>query len=161
MLRCGRFTAVRTGIQSQIPDGPTLVVGAQASGLQIAEELAASRPVYLSVSKRLPRYVPRRILGRDPFWWFDRTGLVRVPVTTRLGKVMSRRQEPIVGTNARRIVREQAIQIFPRAVDARLDEIVFADGRGVTIRSVVWATGFRSDFSWITVPTFDERGIRS
>ncbi len=37
-----------------------------------------------------------------------------------------------------------------RAWDSRL--------RSGEIRSVVWATGFRPDFSWVDVPVFDHRG---
>jgi putative flavoprotein involved in K+ transport len=32
------------------------------------------------------------------------------------------------------------------------------DLRSGEIRSVVWATGFRPDFSWVDVPVFDHRG---
>ena len=51
-----------------LPTGPVLVVGAGASGCQIAEELLeAGRRVYLSVGRH--RRVPRRYRGRDFIWW--------------------------------------------------------------------------------------------
>jgi putative flavoprotein involved in K+ transport len=57
----------------QIPDGPVLVVGASASGVQIADELVeAGRPVTLSVGTHTR--LPRRYRGRDIFWWLERTG---------------------------------------------------------------------------------------
>ena len=56
-----------------LPDGAVLVVGAGASGIQIAEELAdAGRRVFLAVSPH--RRVPRRYRGRDVYWWLDRMG---------------------------------------------------------------------------------------
>lgn len=51
-----------------LPDGAVLVVGAGASGCQIAEELTeAGRKVYFSVGRH--HRVPRRYRGRDVFWW--------------------------------------------------------------------------------------------
>ncbi len=59
----------------QLPPGGVLVVGAGASGLQIAEELLeAGRPTYLSVSRH--RRMPRGYRGHDLFWWLDRWGFL-------------------------------------------------------------------------------------
>lgn len=52
----------------QLPEGGVLVVGAGASGAQIAEELVeAGRPVWLSVGPH--DRPPRRYRGRDNVWW--------------------------------------------------------------------------------------------
>jgi putative flavoprotein involved in K+ transport len=57
----------------RLPPGGVLVVGAGASGAQIAEELlAAGRRVFLSVSRH--RRIPRRFRGHDVFWWLERMG---------------------------------------------------------------------------------------
>ena len=57
----------------QLPAGAVLVVGSGASGCQIADELLRSgRRVYLSVGRH--RRVPRRLGGRDIYWWLDRMG---------------------------------------------------------------------------------------
>ena len=57
----------------QIPDGPVLVVGASATGVQIADELArAGRDVTLAVGRH-SRLV-RRYRGLDMWWWLERTG---------------------------------------------------------------------------------------
>jgi putative flavoprotein involved in K+ transport len=54
----------------QLPAGAVLVVGAGASGAQIAEELMrAGRRVYLSVGQH--RRLPRRYRGRDFRWWMQ------------------------------------------------------------------------------------------
>lgn len=58
----------------QLPSGGVLVVGAGASGCQIAEELMRiGRTVYLSVGPH--RRVPRRYRGRDIIWWINALGL--------------------------------------------------------------------------------------
>jgi putative flavoprotein involved in K+ transport len=52
----------------QLPEGAVLVVGAGASGAQIAEELIeAGRKVYLSIGPH--DRPPRRYRGRDNVWW--------------------------------------------------------------------------------------------
>jgi putative flavoprotein involved in K+ transport len=66
----------------QLPAGAVLVVGAGASGAQIAEELLqAGRRVFLSVGQH--RRMPRRYRGRDIIWWLAEMGLDRVPVEER------------------------------------------------------------------------------
>src|SRR5215204_1043074 len=54
-----------------VPPGPVLVVGGGNSGLQIAEELAATRKVNVSVGEKVPM-LPQRLFGRDLFWWLNR-----------------------------------------------------------------------------------------
>jgi putative flavoprotein involved in K+ transport len=73
-----------------LPAGPVLVVGGGNSGFQIAEELAATRTVDLSIATTYPM-LPQRLAGRDLFWWLTRLGLLRVTVTSRPGRRMSRR----------------------------------------------------------------------
>jgi putative flavoprotein involved in K+ transport len=54
----------------QLPPGAVLVVGAGASGAQIAEELnRAGRRVYLAIGRHTR--MPRHYRGRDLTWWFD------------------------------------------------------------------------------------------
>lgn len=54
--------------------GGVLVVGASATGVQLAAELArAGRPVTLSVGEHVR--LPRTYRGRDVLWWMDRTGV--------------------------------------------------------------------------------------
>jgi putative flavoprotein involved in K+ transport len=59
----------------QLPGGGVLVVGASASGVQLAGEIHRSgRPVTLSVGEHVR--LPRRYRGRDIFWWLEATGLL-------------------------------------------------------------------------------------
>jgi putative flavoprotein involved in K+ transport len=83
-----------------VNNGPVLAVGGGNSGLQIAEERAASRPVEVSVGEN-PPMPPQRLLGRDLFWWLTRLGLMRVPAETRLGRRVRARGEFVIGTIAR------------------------------------------------------------
>jgi len=68
-----------------IPPGPVLVVGGGNTGFQIAEELAGSHEVHLSVGSRQTA-LPQRILGRDLFWYLDATGLIRKTTASRIGR---------------------------------------------------------------------------
>ncbi len=34
----------------------------------------------------------------------------------------------------------------------------FADGTETETDAIIWATGYQSDYSWINLPAFDERG---
>ena len=68
----------------QLPEGAVLVVGAGASGAQIAEELlAAGRRVFLSVGPH--DRPPRRYRGRDNVWWLGVLNKwdMEAPSTTR------------------------------------------------------------------------------
>src|SRR4051794_25568620 len=56
-----------------LPDGGVLVVGASATGVQLADELHRSgRPVTVAVGAH--SRMPRRYRGMDSFWWLDQVG---------------------------------------------------------------------------------------
>jgi len=58
---------------AQLEDGGVLVVGASASGVQIADELSrAGREVTLAVGRHTR--MPRRYRGLDIYWWLETTG---------------------------------------------------------------------------------------
>jgi putative flavoprotein involved in K+ transport len=59
---------------AQLPEGGVLVVGASATGVQLAAELRRSgRPVTLSVGEHVR--LPRLYRGRDVLWWMERSGV--------------------------------------------------------------------------------------
>lgn len=61
---------------AQLPQGGVLIVGAAATGIQLAEEIHQSgRPVTLSVGGHTR--LPRHYRGRDILWWLDRLGSLR------------------------------------------------------------------------------------
>jgi putative flavoprotein involved in K+ transport len=135
-----------------LPPGPVLVVGGGNSGFQIAEELAAAgRPVDLSIGAKLP-VLPQRFAGRDLFWWLTRLGLMRVSLKSRLGRRMSSR-DFVIGSRRRRL-KAAGIRFRPAVADAGERTVSFTDGTSLDVGLVIWATGYRSDYSWI-----DSRGV--
>jgi putative flavoprotein involved in K+ transport len=109
-----------------LPGGPVLVVGGGNSGFQIAEELAATRQVDLSVGTKYPM-LPQRLGGKDLFWWLTRLGLMRVTAASRLGRRVQARGEFVIGSNRRRLERA-GVRFRPRLEDADGRTVRFADG---------------------------------
>jgi putative flavoprotein involved in K+ transport len=138
-----------------IPEGTVLVVGGGNTGFQIAEELADSHEVHMSIGSRQTP-LPQRILGRDLFWYLDATGLIRKTKDSRIGRRLSGRDK-LIGSSPRAI-RRRGVRLHPRAVAAEGSTVSFEDGTRVDARSVVWATGFGVDHSFIDLPVFDDRG---
>jgi putative flavoprotein involved in K+ transport len=139
-----------------IPAGPVLVVGGGNTGYQIAAELAASREVHLSI--RTPQTpLPQRIFGRDLFWYLDATGLIRKTKSSRIGRRMQEREDTLIGSSPRAI-RRHGVQIRGRTVDVTGSTVRFGDDTMLDFASVIWATGFGIDHSWIDLPVFNADG---
>ena len=134
----------------QIPEGPVLVVGAGNSGLQIAEELSERHAVSLAVGAQPPQ-LPQRLLGRDLFWWMTRLGVLGKTADSRLAKRVRARGDLVIGSSCKALAR-RGVTLRPRLTSASTGGVTFADGSCLTPRTVIWATGFRSDYSWIDVP---------
>jgi putative flavoprotein involved in K+ transport len=133
-----------------LPPGPVLAVGGGNSGFQIAEELAtAGRQVDLSIGTKMP-VLPQRFAGRDLFWWLTRLGLLRISVDSRPGQRMSSR-DFIIGGSRRRL-REAGVRFRPAVAGADGRTVRFADGTSLDAEVVIWATGYRPDYSWLGIP---------
>jgi putative flavoprotein involved in K+ transport len=139
----------------QLATDQVLVVGSANSGVGIAEDLAGSHQVWLSRGQRLP-WLPRRLLGRSLHWWGDHLGLLTAPLEGSW-RGRTQRGDLLIGTSLRQLAR-RGVQLAGRTVDAQGRMVRFADGQQLEVEAVVWATGFRSDYSWIGVPVLDERG---
>jgi putative flavoprotein involved in K+ transport len=199
-----------------LPAGGVLVVGASASGVQLADELAASgRAVTLSVGRHTR--VPRIHRGRDIMWWLDVTGILSETIddVPHLARARGQPSLQLVGRPDRAdldlpALAARGVRLVGRAVAATRTRIAFAcdlparaadaDGRrdrliarieefieraGLSgslpdpeplgparlpraptavdldreaIRSVVWATGYRTTYPWLKVPVLDEQG---
>jgi putative flavoprotein involved in K+ transport len=200
----------------QLPDGGVLVVGASATGAQLAAELQLSgRPVILSVGEHVR--LPRTYRGRDVLWWMDTSGvwdqrydevedltrarrlpspqLAGTPERTTLdlntltsmgvelvGRWAAVRDGCALFSGGLRNVFSLADLKMERLLDT-FDEWAGMPGRGVAepperfaptrvpesarlqldlrsgeIRAIVWATGFRPDYSWLDVPVVDGKG---
>jgi len=165
-----RIPAIASGLHSDVvhfhsseyrtpaalPPGPVLVVGGGNTGFQIAAELAVSHDVHLSVgSRQMP--LPQRILGRDLFTFLEATGLMAKTVDSRIGRRMKDR-DTLIGSRPRTLRRRHGVTLHPRAVAASPTSVGFDDGTSMEVSSVIWATGFELDHSWIDVPVLDEGG---
>ncbi len=68
------ITALEYRNPDQLPDGGVLVVGASATGVQLADEIRRSgRAVTVSVGEHVR--LPRTYRGRDVLWWMDASGV--------------------------------------------------------------------------------------
>ncbi len=140
-----------------VAPGKVLVVGAANSGCQIAQELSATHHVELSTGQPIPT-IPQRPLGRDVWWWASGLRLDRVTVETRLGKRLAGRDQRI-GVGPRRLHRRHGVRIRPRATVAAGRTVSFADGAAGEFDTVLWATGYTTNHSWIDIPeATDTRG---
>jgi putative flavoprotein involved in K+ transport len=143
---------------TQLPGaGRVLVVGAANSGLQIAAELAATQPVTVAVGNR-PTELPQRIAGRDLFFWLTRSGFFTVPTGSRIARRLRARGDIVIGTR-RGALRRRGIAFRPRLTGFTGRTARFADGSTAEVDAVVWATGYRPDYSWLHVPgVLDDAG---
>jgi len=123
----------------QLPPGGALVVGASATGVQLADEIQRSgRPVTLAVGEHVR--LPRNYRGRDVLWWMEHAGVwnQRYDEIDELDRARGLPSPQLVGTPEH----------------ATLDLNVLS-AAGVAI---VWATGFRPDYRWLEVPVLDRKG---
>ncbi|HEX9258017.1 MAG TPA: NAD(P)-binding domain-containing protein, partial [Acidimicrobiales bacterium] len=199
----------------ELPDGGVLVVGAAATGVQLADEIHASgRPVTLSVGEHVR--VPRTYRGRDIQHWMEAIGRLdeRYDEVEEIRKARAGASPQLVGTPERRSLDLNSLSdvgvtlrgrlggvrdgvalfsgglrnhcaLADQKLTRLLDDIdTWIDEHGVEagpveryeptrvergapltadlttgeIRAIVWATGFRPDFSWLDLPVFDESG---
>lgn len=138
-----------------LPGGKVLVAGAGNSGLQIALELArstGSREVHVAAGSK-QTMVAQRPLGRDLFWWLTRTGLLTRPTTSPLVRLFRRHGSDLVIGTSWSDVHAAGITVHPRVTTTGGRTAEFADGTVLTdVAAVVWATGFRPDYSWLDIP---------
>ncbi|MGH2352907.1 MAG: flavin-containing monooxygenase [Chloroflexota bacterium] len=140
----------------QLPAGDALVVGAGSSGAEIAVELAATRRTYLA--GRDTGYIPLGLVHNHLSLWLADHVLT---TDTWLGRKMSaahrERGAPLVRLKAKDIA-AAGVDRVPRVDGVADGRPRLADGRRLDVPVVVWATGFRPDFSWIDLPIFDDSG---
>src|SRR2546429_1949325 len=75
---------------------------------------------------------------------------MHVAVDSRLGRRMSGR-EFIIGSSRRRL-KEAGVRFRPAVAGADGRTVRFADGTSLDVEVVIWATGYRPDYSWIHIP---------
>jgi putative flavoprotein involved in K+ transport len=134
---------------ADVPPGDVVVVGAGNSGRQIALELAATHRVTLAVGTESLQ-LPQRFLGRDLFWWLTRLGVLTRTPDSPLARRMRAKGDLVIGTSTAQLV-TAGVTVRPRLVRSSADGVEFADGSACRPAAVVWATGFRPDYSWLDV----------
>src|SRR5262245_46583351 len=117
----------------QLPPGGVLVVGASATGVQLADEIHASgRPVTLAVGRH--QRLPRAYRGRDILWWLDAMGVFDATATD-VFDVHTSRSQPSLQLVGRADVRsldvaflqQQGVRVLGRLVAAEYDRVSFDD----------------------------------
>jgi putative flavoprotein involved in K+ transport len=115
-----------------LPAGGVLVVGASASGVQIADELQASgRSVTLAVGRHIR--LPRHYRGRDILWWFDVLGMFDETALEVQDAKASRRQPSLqlAGRTDRAFdlmsLEARGIRLTSRVVGTNRDNVFFDD----------------------------------
>ena len=201
----------------QLPPGGVLVVGASATGIQIAEEVHRSgRAVTLAVGEHVR--MPRTYRGRDIQWWLQAIGRLdeRYDEVEDIVRARHVPSPQLVGTSDRRTLdlnalTSQGVQLVGRLsavssgramlsgslrnicalADLKLvrllelidewvgekglesevapperfedtlvpdDPITQLDFREAGIDTVLWATGYVPDYSWLEIPVLDRKG---
>ncbi|HEX5132468.1 MAG TPA: NAD(P)/FAD-dependent oxidoreductase [Candidatus Krumholzibacteria bacterium] len=124
---------------SQLKDDGVLIVGASATGIQLASEIARSgRPVTLAVGRHTR--LPRDYRGRDILAWFDAMGIL-TETTAQAWDVAASRRQPslqLVGSDDRRsldldVLRNQGVRIAGRMIGAHGRRVYLADDIGASI----------------------------
>jgi putative flavoprotein involved in K+ transport len=124
---------------AQLPPGGVLVVGASATGVQLAAEIQRSgRQVTLGVGKHVR--MPRRYRDRDIQWWLDAAGILDERWDA-VADVEAARRAPslqLVGTDDHRtldldVLRGLGVRLAGRVAGIEGSRVAFADDLAATL----------------------------
>jgi putative flavoprotein involved in K+ transport len=102
--------------------------------------------------------IPHNILGKSLFWWLDKLRLSKASVDSKVGKYLQR-TEPVIGLELKELIEIGKVQVKQRTVSFYEREVMFMDNTKIMVDNIIWATGFKFDFSWIKIPNvLDEHG---
>jgi len=149
---------------SQLPPGDVLVVGAGNSGALLAVELARSaterpREVYVSANTSLD-FKPLFLLGKSIFWWGEKTGLLNLSGESWLGRFLKEKPQGIYCDDLKQLLRKKKVKVVPAIHQFEGPQVIFQNGFRKAFRTILWATGYRSDYGWIDIPgALEENGL--
>ncbi len=148
---------------SQLPDGPALVVGASHSGLDIAAELAETRPTTLVGPERgnIPlEWDSRRFRRVFPAieFAFNHVLTRRTPIGRKVMKQLRHHGAPQLRVKRHHLEARGAEWIADHVAGTTDGLPRLEDGRTLDVASIVWATGFRQGFDWVDLPLQIEDG---
>lgn len=141
-----------------LPSSNTLVVGAGTSGVEIAIELSASRPTMLSgrATPHIPDFVFRYV-GKL-YWWFAHNILtLKTPIGRKVKPKILGGGAPLISVSMEN-VKEAKVEHLPRIKGVKNGLPQLEDGRVISATSIVWATGYKPDFSWIKFDVTENNG---
>ncbi len=134
-----------------------LVVGAGTSGVEIAIELAGSRQTILSGEPTFHIPDPLFRYAGNVFWWFISNILtVSTPVGRKAKQKIRNGGAPLINISVKD-VDAAGVKRVPRVAGIEDGKPKLGDGTVVDVSSIVWATGFKPDFSWINFNVTDEQ----
>jgi putative flavoprotein involved in K+ transport len=118
----------------RLPAGGVLVVGASATGVQLAQEILRSgRPVTLCVGEHVR--LPRTYRGRDVLWWMEHSGVwnERYDEIDDLERARGLPSPQLVGTRERatldlNVLREAGVEVVGRLAAIRDGLALFSGG---------------------------------
>lgn len=148
---------------SQFRDGGVLVVGAGNSGADISLDAVAAHPTWLSGPDRghIPVNIDTWLAQHVAFRVIRFSGLhiltERTPIGRRYKAKHASKGDPLVRVKPKQLL-AAGVERVPKTVGVRDGKPMLEDGRVLDVTNVVWATGYRHDFSWIDLPIFGEDG---
>lgn len=144
---------------ASVAAGAVAVIGYGTSGAQIACELATTHPVTLCGTPT--HEVPERLIHYAPvlYWFLIHHILTRgTPAGRKLARRIAEHGSPLIRTTVAD-VEAAGVLHAGRIEDVRDGMIVTGEGETLDVATVVWATGFRADFSWIEGLQTDTYGL--
>jgi len=143
----------------QLQTGPTMVVGAGDSGVQILDEVSAdkNRKTYYSGDTDI-KSLPQEFLGKTLWWWFTKTGFLSFSKNSWIGKKISHSKQPVIGTDVKEILGRKNVDAVGRTNDAHKTAIETDKKVLKDVKNIVWATGYRPNFNWIEGLELDTDG---
>jgi putative flavoprotein involved in K+ transport len=141
-----------------IPQGDVLVVGAARSGIEIALEVSKTHTTF--ISGRPTFHVPDKVIryGGELLWWIlNNIVTERTPIGRKAKEKIKHGGSPLIMISADDL-KPAGVKNIPRVAGTKNGFPMLEDDSIIRVRSVIWATGYRPDFSWIEPDVTDESG---
>ncbi len=141
-----------------LPGGNVLVVGAGTSGLEIALEVSRTHKTYISGKPTF--HIPDNVFrfAGELYWWFASNILtVKTPVGRKARKHIINGGGPLIKISAGDLKAAGVVPV-PRITGVNGGLPQSEDGNTFEVSSIIWATGYRPDFSWIKLDMQDTSG---
>lgn len=140
-----------------------LVVGASHSGADIAYEVARTHPTTLAgrdcgeIPPRLESPVMHAVFPALVFAW-RHVITRRTPIGRRKMEHIRKHGGPMLRVKRADLAARGVVRHESRVEGVRDGMPLLADGTTVPVSTVIWATGFRHDLSWLALPVVGEDG---